>query len=855
MVDFELRYIHPIWATRTEVLSIEKSDSCIEVDEITPNEYVANTIAYIKINEKEAAYIGIKLQSQDVTPYVEQADGKLIPLECIKKTEDDVWWIISNGWDKENKDFSSHAYFKMGKISIFIEKKHLVLTNEPTNFSYSDLEYILNDFKSDMWQILVDKNSITSADIKNNTPGFNSDEAILFLEKFLSGVEKILKHPEKKVVQIVEEISRNKAKCTKDTINDLIKHPYSLKLKSRGNVESFDTPCNRYIHFCLNRIIYIMNIYKKISYDKKVFIQKSLVNLEKKKIKYLEQDYKKIQQDVFKNQINSVEKQIQSLHYELSFLENKLQCSVNNPYLNCCEHRIKFTKKWTNEDNTYFIRMEPKPDITQNYDYIALKLPISWSHLLLGIDDLIKYEFYIKAYYATEFHQKNKIGLIISITEIGSVRIRSPKLDELQKNLNELKNSNPSIATITSEELSFINKEKTNSYSKLNSFYENASYLEKIENRIETVIKKANNLKKQIEKLHIGLQDSFPQSILFVTNNLYSSTYNIYRSITTKFGINDLLIKQLERVEKIGLIKICEIYEYWCLINIIKTLVVKLQFSIENNWQKKLVNTILSSKKELPPVSFHLIHKTQSTPIELELHYQCFLSSGKRPDFVIELIGKNSSVNTSSKLILDAKFRGDDTNEKIEYDVNKMYYGEDKIPKGRNYSENGMNSVFILHTSSKAMFDNKDNFLSLSPLKWGAYSSYGGENCLDHIKGHIFFLPSPRYSDSLDNLQRLIGSFIQQHSVMDMKNNNLYMENVICIGCGSENVHIEVRMTQAGNIKYYITCNDCNLTSVRTLCYKCRRGALYKNGLWWTYHINKATEIYNVVCPTCGAYF
>ena len=32
MSDFELRYIHPVWDNNSRVISIEKSDRCIEVD-------------------------------------------------------------------------------------------------------------------------------------------------------------------------------------------------------------------------------------------------------------------------------------------------------------------------------------------------------------------------------------------------------------------------------------------------------------------------------------------------------------------------------------------------------------------------------------------------------------------------------------------------------------------------------------------------------------------------------------------------------------------------------------------------------------------------------------------------------
>lgn len=179
--------------------------------------------------------------------------------------------------------------------------------------------------------------------------------------------------------------------------------------------------------------------------------------------------------------------------------------------------------------------------------------------------------------------------------------------------------------------------------------------------------------------------------------------------------------------------------------------------------------------------------------------------------------------------------------------------------EGRKYGDYG--SVFILHTSCKAMFDENNVFKSLSPLSWGNFSSYGGENKLDHKKGHIFFLPSPRYPFSLDNLQRLIGAFLQQNSEIAVSENiegqypKWILNNVICIGCGSGDLSIDPRYTSRGNIYFFIECNKCGLKTIRTHCFKCGRQKLYKNGPWWTYHMTKATQVSNVVCPSCGAYF
>ena len=83
MSDFELRYIHPVWDNNSRVISIEKSDRCIEVEK-NDSEYYANTLAYIRILNNEMAYVGIKLLDKtDVIPFVELASGEHLNLEPV----------------------------------------------------------------------------------------------------------------------------------------------------------------------------------------------------------------------------------------------------------------------------------------------------------------------------------------------------------------------------------------------------------------------------------------------------------------------------------------------------------------------------------------------------------------------------------------------------------------------------------------------------------------------------------------------------------------------------------------------------------------------------------------------------
>lgn len=873
-MNFELRYIHPVWTNKDQVSYIDVSPNTIEITEIENHSFSANTLAYIRINENEDAYIGIKLLA-DITdnPYVEKADGTKEDLKKVKLSEKEVWWIIANSWSNADKEYRTQAFNRMGEITVKIGADHLLLTNEANNFTYEDLAYILNDFKSSLWQIIADPRSIASANIEQRIPIFSASQSIEDLEKFLIHIEKMLKNPEKKIIETTDIQYKEKAKIVKATLLDLLKNPYEKKVSSRSFTESFDTPANKYLHFCISRIVYILTIYKKISSSRQNFIKGTLEKLEKQKIKYIDEDYKTLQKEVFRNQIDMVEGQYKELTFALCDIRDNnhnkdnqqtfrityakdSQLSFSNFTNN---NQLPFSTKlseneWHSCKNRFFIQLHQKDK--EEYKYQAIDLPPNWVKKLKDAPPLwmnqVNYLTFTVTATITYSMYKEK-GRILKLHNITNVSIEND--DNLAKLKGAYKTQTAMDDTQESESLSIERSVSKDNLKKLHEFTE---YLDNTDKKIDPLLKKAQGLQRKFEKKGIGIQNSFPQSIMFVTNHLYSTPYKYFKKLSENLGISEKQIGQIEKINKIGLIKICEIYEFWCLISIIKVLVVKLGFKPDDDWASKLIGAVLSRGKD-SSVSFSfsypeytLWHNNISgltftqNPIILCLTYQKRLPSGKRPDFVLEFEG-----NKYSKLILDAKFRGDVTQETIKKDINDMF----EVRKYKDYGD-----VFILHTSCKAMYDKSGSFKSLSPLSWGRFSSYGGENQLNHTKGHIFFLPSPRYPSSMDNLQRLIGAFLQQNSLLDWEYNDdrpiiTKMANILCIGCGSSNIDISLGKTQGNNERATIICKKCGLKSERTVCFNCHRDKLYKNGPWWTYHMTKATQVSNVVCPQCGAYF
>ncbi len=490
-MNFELRYIHPVWQNKDQVSYIDVSPSPIEVEFIGNSTFSANTLAFIRINENEDAYIGIKLLSDvKYDPFVEKADGSVENLIPIRQTDGDIWWIIANSWSRADNEYRTQAFNRMGKITVRIGNNKLILTNEANNFTYDDLEYILNDFKSNLWQIIVDPKSLTSTNIQQSVPIFSSTNSIADLKKFLIYLEKLLKNPQKKVIETTEIKCKEKAIVIKSTFQELLKNPFARKVSSRSFSESFDTPGNKYMHFCLNRIIYILKIYKKISAEKQKFITETLEKLENYKINYLNNDYGTLQKEVLSNQIEMLEEQYRELG-------TKLTDAVNISSDGQRKLTFKIRGYWNNSNDLCFIDA-PNLLLEFPFNYVALELPLQWKVKFSELSEeyIKRLNFVVTAnitYNKYTSHYSDKVGAIFKLSNITNVSINS---EELLK-LKDYKNQNPKFGP---EDDDFIRREKLISKKNISNFEIQRKDLESTDLQIEPLLKKAQRLGRDFEK-------------------------------------------------------------------------------------------------------------------------------------------------------------------------------------------------------------------------------------------------------------------------------------------------------------------------------------------------------------------
>ncbi len=342
-------------------------------------------------------------------------------------------------------------------------------------------------------------------------------------------------------------------------------------------------------------------------------------------------------------------------------------------------------------------------------------------------------------------------------------------------------------------------------------------------------------LKNQFIKLKIKPKPDYPDSITYIQNPYYRGALISYRKILNKAGISEDIFKYVNKIERFGVLDIPTVFERWCLIRIIDELINSFHFTTEDNWISNLVIALTNTNEKNN--YFKLLLFNQPLELKAEFFYQRKIvvrdNKERTPDYVLEISDINN--NNLNSIVIDAKFRNfinDDSKNSIQECLRELLFTKD-------YTQNGKNSLFIIHPSEVAL-----GFTD-SLQKWKEHTYYGEDMLFDwqeekpnHQVGAVLLRPSNKL-----NLHRFLGLLLQYK-----------FNKTLCVKCGSCNIEKNLKRTQGGHEKYWCICRDCNHFFVETICQECHN-KIYKNGSFWTYHATSQLSLYNIKCPKCGSFY
>ena len=862
MKSIDIRYLDIVWNSDQSVIKVEESDQPIELERVDQH-WQGDSITYTQ----KYFYIGICVTDRLIyEPYLKLSNNESSPLVPIKVPgEDKTWWIQKGTWDKKHQKYLSTIYRTAGRVELSVQNETVILENHTVNFSVSDLEYYLSDLKGKLWMIMFDNQSASKVSIQKDTPSVFSNDVVKLFGDLVSSFEAIVKNPHLTLSEIQEKLPTRSVKPVTKTFREIATHSSQKLLTSRSYKESYNTPENRVVHYLASRTLYLLRALNRLASHQLNALRDKVDRDERWLKEETGKKTKAVDPIVFDNEIKAITLDLEKQNQRLREASIIAPASDINESLVDQSYTLILGRGYGNSNThtQYFVTFLDGENFKEkHHTYLVLKTNINFMEIL-NTKYLNPFEFRISGLVRKSKKQNGKENAYYELcfVKIHSIEIlQSPLKNELSRleTVREKLAINGWESKLSRDELDGLHNQVQIARARLNVIDSTLEQIGEFVSHIPSLISRVKKTIQFFRTNQVKTQQEIPNSMVFLKNPLYASAKSLYKKVSNLEGIDDSLLNSMMAVDDIGLVSLPNLYERWCLLQLIIVITDIYRFQIQRDWQQKLIDAVLKNERNVE-INF----SCDSRQLSLKLTYEKELTTGKRPDYVIDLYYKTYKHHHNEdtfenaqpdsikwyideekvkRMVLDAKFRGSVNEQHIDKLVDELY-------EGKNYSEDGTNSVFVIHPVAKVIK------IKTSPLQWGNYCNYGQADEIDHKKGSVYLSPSREHSSSLDNLQRLIGMFLQNHtSILDDGNRrNVTWHNKNCISCGSNKLDIALSHTQAGNNVNKIQCKSCGQNTIETQCVSCGR-PLYKNGINWTYHRTRAEQTTNIVCPQCETF-
>lgn len=890
----KVKYLAIQWSNKETVSKIDESIHSLAIDDV----FNEDGLSYKTINSvtfpKVYHYLGFHIVGEvKHIPYFKQPNGEkknFTPFTSPKTNK--VWWVATDGWDKKNKRYYSEVFRTMGNYDLVIQNEEILLKNDDLNFTVHELEHYLSDFKDDLWLLILDNDSPAKAKIDKQVPNIFQDEVLNLYKEFIETSELLIKKPNMYLSERQSSLSIKKVKPVPRTFRELMQSPNRRSATSRDFYESYDTSENRYIHYCIRKILYLMRSFERLAESQIDLYSKKISAENDWKQELLSQTTKIIDKDVLEGEIETVKYQLKAEKERLNGFKVELDPKVFSEYHQMSYRELTLQLGMRLEDEcSYFVNKIngiDRKDFKENFgtDIIILKIKDEYLEDGIIFDEIKSYTQFSGFFNFNRYpkHDQNAEGnrLKTKITDVldfykitcidfdesnqNKIRKLSQELIRLEGRKKELEDLNW-ILPLTAQERKDKRNEVSVIDSKIKIYQQIKNQISSISPHLPRYIARLNQVLTFFKEHKVKRSSSCPNSMVFIQNPLYAGCKSLFRKALNLSGLDLDLFDRMMQVDEIGLVNISNLYEKWCLIQTVKVLKNIYGFKIKDGWQSKLIDSVLEKQYDIE-IEMFSEHRYQSIVVT----YEKVLLNRKRPDIVIDIFfntykniyDKSQKQNylrkvteKTKRLVIDAKFQNF-TQESLEKLVAQLYfpqvnnqsnYDRNQSFNCKNYSEDFSNQVFIMHPKPRVISK------PTSPLDWGKFCDYGQSNAAKHKYGSIFVSPSLKHPHSADNLQRLLGMFLQDNS-QRVQGVNANWHDMYCMGCGNNNMDkmtFSYSQTQGGSDKWELKCDECAQLTIQSICYSCKN-IIFKNGLKWTYHRTRAEQFTNVVCPECESF-
>lgn len=776
-------------------------------------------------------WLGLRLSGRlrHKSPVFVDSQGQEQPMLAVDDGAGDIWWVKNDGWDARKNKHLSELHRTMGRFDVRIGEHCLLIDNLATGLGQAQLEEYLQDFKNDLIWLVLSAGTATSS-IAGATSGGGLPEALM---EFASSAARVGSSPARILREVSAEMPRSRLRPNSASFRQYARQPDRPRLIGRASEESADTADNRYLRHMVQVCNRIALTAKQASVQQAERFAEFACLEEKRSVDYGATKTRQVDPEMF-------DRQIAELTEKLDRLAAWSDGDPDKDQENLQDFRIEITKKYGRRVDEFFYE---KPEGRSAYDdkkgikYNVVRLPETLSRLIVAVQNFSRL-FTLTGMPSIKL--KNSLnGKQYRYLEFSSVFAVDPDRRAIEAKLRtrmRLK-GNGWQHTLSHSEQAEMRRESHTAMSRAQTYMRLAEEAMKSASDLESSLAALRQQDAHWHSLGVQPQSTFPMSMRYILSPDYAAvlkTYTRVQELADRAGIS---AQSLDELHQISILHASAIYERWCLVKIIGSLIEDFNFEPDSGWQDLVMKTVTGRAD-----SACLLFNRKDIGIFVTLEIQPVLENGRRPDFRLRF--KNSDSGHVDTIVMDAKFRtrwrqGELADLLVELVDGKGYGGI-------------RDRVFILQPQGSAVSE-----LS-SPLAWGQHCDYGQVNPQNHRTGSIQLTAGERSGDARQNLHRLISIGLQavfpKPAGTDEENN--CKSTSCCIRCGTkhEPSDIELLQTRRGRDYWSQSCGNCGMITVRTHCYDCN-ATLFKNGVDLTYHRTLAEQITNVMCPSCGAYF
>ena len=412
---------------------------------------------------------------------------------------------------------------------------------------------------------------------------------------------------------------------------------------------------------------------------------------------------------------------------------------------------------------------------------------------------------------------------------------------ERQQRRNHIQTTHRKDSNITERD-QYLRTEET----KIEQLQKNSERFSAQKTKLESLLVRLRKAKEWFCKHGLTKDIPFPGTVTFIHNIEYRNSYQ-YFQIIRRDECEEFLFPALS-IDRLAVHKLWQLYEYWCLLQIILVLRDRFLFiPDDDDWKERLKMTPKNDAFEMTLSREFGNYKLTATLTYQDKEY----IKGRIPDFVLRIARKDKNITRETAIVLDSKCK--------DYKSMRIGLFDDimEIVNEKDYWDSGKGFAFVLHPCQDCL---KTSGVQPQP-EWRNSSTYCSNGFLElpkrpknkaelpeHRCGGVLLKPPISNPQVHDNLQRLIGMVLDIGFWNEGHDYWPYPHVPFCLICGSDKIAKDKNSSSRNTVVY--TCKSCNAVLRYTSCHKCRF-PLFKRGPYWTYHSTDPQDPFNVICPRC----